>query len=150
VDNWLKPQETSVKNDKLSPQQPLQNGNINGNNGNRLKYLKIDNENVENQVISLEREKQISPKKNVTWDLKPYNYSSDVKDELLNEVSNEVRLTMEEIVNDNDEDANIFKLLKKVPTLKDTNEDKISVLQTEVKTLNSKLDLILELLKNKN
>ena len=147
TDNWLKPQETSVKNDKLTPQQPLQNGNINGNNS-RLKYLKIDNENVENQVISLEREKQMSPKKNVTWDLKPYNYSSDVKDELLNEV----RLTMEEIVNenDNDEDANIFKLLKKVPTLKDTNEDKITILQTEVKTLNNKLDLILELLKNKN
>ena len=154
TDNWLKPQETSVKNDKLTPQQPLQNGNINGNNS-RLKYLKIDNENVENQVISLEREKQMSPKKNVTWDLKPYNYSSDVKDELLNEVSNEVRLTMEEIVNDNDnindEDANIFKLLKKVPNVKsDTNDNKISVLQAEVKTLNSKLDLILELLKNKN
>ena len=145
VDNWLKPQETSVKNDKLTP-QPIQNGN----NSNRLKYLKTDNENVENQVISLDREKQMSPKKNVTWDLKPYNYSSDVKDELLNEVSNEVRLTMEEIINDNEEDANIFKLLKKVPTLKDTNEDKIAILQTEVKTLNNKLDLILELLKNKN
>ena len=155
VDNWLKPQETSVKNDKLSPQaQPLQNGNINGNNS-RLKYIKTDNENVENQVISLDREKQMSPKKNVTWDLKPYNYSADVKDDLLNEVSNEVRLTMEEIVNDNDnindEDANIFKLLKKVPNVKsDTNDNKISVLQAEVKTLNSKLDLILELLKNKN
>jgi len=152
TDNWLKPQETSVKNDKITPQQPIQNGNINGNNS-RLKYIKVDNENVENQVISLDREKQISPKKNVTWDLKPYNYSSDVKDELLNEVSNEVRLTMEEIINDNDndEDANIFKLLKKVPTVKsETNEDKIAVLQTEVKTLNSKLDLILELLKNKN
>jgi hypothetical protein len=160
TDNWLKPQETSVKNDKLSPQaQNIQNGNINGNiNGNnsRLKYLKIDNENVENQVISLDREKQISPKKNVTWDLKPYNYSSDVKDELLNEVSNEVRLTMEEISeNDNEEDANIFKLLKKVPsksetTVKSENDSKIAILQTEVKTLNSKLDLILELLKNKN
>ena len=62
---------------------------------------------------------------------------------------------MEEIVNDNDnindEDANIFKLLKKVPNVKsDTNDNKISVLQAEVKTLNSKLDLILELLKNKN
>ena len=150
TDNWLKPQETSVKNDKLTPQQPIQNGNINGNNS-RLKYLKIDNENVENQVISLEREKQISPKKNVTWDLKPYNYSSDVKDELLNEV----RLTMEEISepdndNINDEDANIFKLLKKVPLVKDTNDNKIAVLQADVKTLNSKLDLILELLKNKN
>jgi hypothetical protein len=157
TDNWLKPQETSVKNDKLTPQsQNIQNGNINGNiNGNnsRLKYLKTDNENVENQVISLDREKQMSPKKNVTWDLKPYNYSSDVKDELLNEISNEVRLTMEEIVNDNDnnEDANIFKLLKKVPNVKsETNDNKISVLQAEVKTLNNKLDLILELLKNKN
>ena len=149
TDNWLKPQETSVKNDKLTPQaQNIQNGNINGNNS-RLKYLKTDNENVENQVISLDREKQMSPKKNVTWDLKPYNYSSDVKDELLNEV----RLTMEEIVNDNDnnEDANIFKLLKKVPNVKsDTNDNKIEILQSEVKTLNSKLDLILELLKNKN
>jgi hypothetical protein len=154
TDNWLKPQETSVKNDKLSPQpQNIQNGNINGNNS-RLKYLKIDNENIENQVISLDREKQMSPKKNVTWDLKPYNYSPDVKDELLNEVSNEVRLTMEEIseneTDNNEEDANIFKLLKKVPLVKDTNDNKISVLQAEVKTLNSKLDLILELLKNKN
>ena len=143
TDNWLKPQETSVKNDKLTPQPQ-------SNNGNRLKYLKIDNENVENQVISLDREKQISPKKNVTWDLKPYNYSSDVKDDLLNEV----KLTMEEIVDNNDnvneEDANIFKLLKKVPLVKDTNDNKIEILQTEVKTLNSKLDLILELLKNKN
>jgi hypothetical protein len=144
TDNWLKPQETSVKNDKLTPQQPIQNGS-------RLKYIKTDNENVENQVISLDREKQMSPKKNVTWDLKPYNYSSDVKDELLNEV----KLTMEEIseneTDNNDEDANIFKLLKKVPTVKsETNDNKISVLQAEVKTLNSKLDLILELLKNKN
>jgi len=150
VDNWLKPQETSVKNDKLTPQQPIQNSNI---NGSRLKYIKVDNENVENQVISLDREKQMSPKKNVTWDLKPYNYSSEIKDELLNEVSNEVRLTMEEIINDNEEDANIFKLLKKVPTVKSDkseNDNKIAVLQAEVKTLNSKLDLILELLKNKN
>jgi len=133
----------------LTPQQPIQNGKRNGNNS-RLKYIKTDNENVENQVISLDREKQMSPKKNVTWDLKPYNYSPEGKDELLNQV----KLTMEEIVNDddniNDEDANIFKLLKKVPIVKETNEDKIAILQTEVKSLNNKLDLILELLKNKN
>ena len=61
----------------------------------------------------------MSPKKNVTWDLKPYNYSSDVKDDLLNEV----KLTMEEIVDNNDnvneEDANIFKLLKKESSCED-------------------------------
>lgn len=156
TDNWLKPQETSVKNDKFTPQQPIQNGNINGNNGNRLKYIKTDNENVENQVISLDREKQISPKKNVTWDLKPYNFNEG-KDEVKDELLNEIKLTMEEVLNESDndnEDANIFKLLKKVKsetTVKNvTNEDKIALLQTEVKTLNSKLDLILELLKNKN
>ena len=149
TDNWLKPQETSVKNDKFTPQQPIQNGN-------RLKYIKTDNENVENQVISLDREKQISPKKNVTWDLKPYNFNEG-KDEVKDELLNEIKLTMEEVLNESDndnEDANIFKLLKKVKsetTVKNvTNEDKIALLQTEVKTLNSKLDLILELLKNKN
>jgi hypothetical protein len=50
-------------------------------------------------------------------------------------------------------------MLKKVPTVKSEttvksekseNDNKIAVLQAEVKTLNSKLDLILELLKNKN
>ena len=152
TDNWLTPQETSVKSDKLT--QPI-------NNNSRLKYIKIDNDNVENEVITLnKRENVTSPKKNVTWDLKPYNYSNEIKDVLSNEVSsevcNEVRLTMEEIVNDdNEEDANIFKLLKKIDksettVIKDATDNKISILQNEVKSLNSKLDLILELLKNKH
>jgi hypothetical protein len=158
TDNWLKSQETSVKNDKMNPQlSNIKNGNTNVNNSinvnnSRLKYLKIDNnlEN-ENQIISLEKEKQMSPKKNVTWDL-----TNEVRE-------NEVMLKMEEIVEE-DSDANIFKLLKKVPTLettvkdttvkdttvKDTNDNKIAILQNEVKSLNNKLDLILELLKNKN
>jgi hypothetical protein len=69
---------------------------------------------------------------------------------------------MEEVFdnNENEEDANIFKLLKKVPivkdttvkdtTVKETNDNKITILQNEVKSLNNKLDMILELLKNKN
>jgi hypothetical protein len=151
TDNWLKPQETSVKSDKLTPQpQP--------NNNNRLKYIKIDNDNVENQVISLnKRENVSSPKKSVTWDLNPYNYSNEIKDVLSNEVCKEVRLTMEEILDDNndEEDANIFKLLKKIDksettVIKDATDNKIAFLQNEVKSLNSKVDLILELLKNKN
>ena len=153
TDNWLKSQETSVKNDKMNPQL----SNINGNNVNnsinvnnsRLKYIKIDNDNLENQIISLEREKQMSPKKNVTWDL-----TNEVRE-------NEVMLKMEEIINDDneeDDDTNIFKLLKRVPIVKSetsvksetTNDNKIAILQNDVKLLNNKLDLILELLKNKN
>ena len=115
TDNWLKSQETSVKNDKMNPQLSNINGNnvnnsINNTNVNnsRLKYIKIDNDNLENQIISLEREKQMSPKKNVTWDL-----TNEVRE-------NEVMLKMEEIVEE-DSDANIFKLLKKVPITKTVN-----------------------------
>ena len=166
VDNWLTPQETSVKADKLTPQQ-----NVNGinNNSSKLKYIKTDNEHLENQVIGLDKRENVSsPKKNVTWDLKPYNYSNELISEVKKneEVLNEVKLTMEELFNDNEEDTNIFKLLKKVPLIKSEtndksendksendkseNDNKIAVLQTEVKRLNNKLDLILELLKNKN
>ena len=94
----------------------------------------------------MEREKQVSPKKNVTWDLTNEVKVNEVRENEVRE--NEVKLKMEEIVEE-DDDANIFKLLKKVPTL-ETNDNKITVLQNEVKSLNNKLDLILELLKNKN
>ena len=103
----------------------------------------------------------MSPKKNVTWDL-----TNEVRE-------NEVMLKMEEIINDDneeDDDANIFKLLKRVPIVKSetsvksettvksetsvksetTNDNKIAILQNDVKLLNNKIDLILELLKNKN
>ena len=43
-----------------------------------------------------------------------------------------------------------MKRSKSETTVKSENDSKIAILQTEVKTLNSKLDLILELLKNKN
>ena len=100
----------------------------------------------------------MSPKKNVTWDLKPYNYSNEFgkENDVLNEIK-EVQLTMEEIEKDDnissDNDTNIFKLLKRVPLEKDkepnvrSTEDKITLLQNEVKILNNKLDLILELFK---
>ena len=157
VDNWLKPQETSVKTDKLS--QPIQNnnGNNNGNNnsiinnnGNKLKYIKIDNSDVDNsiyqnQVIDLGNKEQESPKKNVTWGKNEVYRKNE---------ANGIKLEMEEIEkdndNDNDNDNNIFKLFKKIPSKQETTEEKISVLQQDVKNLNSKLDMILELLKNNN
>lgn len=93
-------------------------------NESRYKYLNIDNQ------------EQISPKKSVTWE-------------------NNVDITDTEL------EENIFKKLKKVrpPEIEtnmslsfaeknnyDNNDDKIKELQTEVKTLNSKLDMIIKLL----
>lgn len=151
ADNWLKPKETSVKSEKIT--QPIQQGN-----NSRLKYIKTDDNdsNFQNQIISLDNKEQMSPKKNVTWDLKPYNYSNEFgkENDVLNEIK-EIQLTMEELDKDDnissDNDTNIFKLLKRVPLEKDKEptEDKITLLQNEVKILNNKLDLILELFKNK-
>jgi sulfur relay (sulfurtransferase) DsrC/TusE family protein len=143
VDNWLKSQETSVKTDKFV--QPIQN-----NNGNKLKYIKIDNSELDNsiyqnQVIDLGNKEQESPKKNVTWGKNEFYNKNE---------ANGIKLEMEEIEkdndNDNDNDNNIFKLFKKIPSKQETTEEKISVLQQDVKNLNNKIDMIFELLKNNN
>ena len=50
ADSWLKPQETSLKSEKPTTiNKPIINSN--SNNQNKLKYIKIDNENIENNVI---------------------------------------------------------------------------------------------------
>jgi len=118
--------------------------NNNGNNGNKLKYIKIDNSDIDNsiyqnQVIDLGNKEQESPKKNVTWGKNEFYNKNE---------ANEIKLEMEEIEKDNDNDNNIFKLFKKIPNKQETTEDKISVLQQDVKNLNNKLDMILDLLKN--
>jgi hypothetical protein len=137
VDNWLKPHETSVKTDKFIQNNSINNSN---NNGNKLKYIKIDSLDIDdsiyqNQVIDLGNKEQESPKKNVTWGKNEFYDKNE---------ANEIRLEMEEIEKDNDND--IFKLFKKIPSKQETTEDKILVLQQDVKKLNNKLDIILELL----
>lgn len=114
-DSWLKPQETSIQNEKLQKPQSKENKNVN-NNGNRLKYIKI-----ENDEISLTNE----PKKNVSWD---QNLTTDIQS----------------IENNDIEGINIFNKLKKTE-----QKDRIQILEDEVKFLNSKIDMILDLLNKK-
>jgi hypothetical protein len=123
-DNWLKPQETSVKNEKINLKEEFQPV------GNRLKYLNIDNQTL-----------NTSPKKSVTWGNNTETSESDFEENIFKklkkvqqpemELANNINLTFEELNNN------------------DTNEDKIRVLQSEVKTLHSKLDMIIDLLKKK-
>jgi hypothetical protein len=150
VDNWLKSQETSVKSDKIIQPQVNNKNNTTNNTNNRIKHIKIenadiDNSNYQNQIIDLSKREQESPKKNVTWG----------KNEIWskNEI-NEIKLEMEEIEKEDTND-NIFKLFKRIPLPvteekknNQTNEDKISILQNDMKNLNNKVDIILELLKN--
>ena len=130
-DNWLKPQETSVKSEKITkgPQQIKESQQI---NESRFKYLNMD---IQQQSLT---------KKNVTWGNNTDTSDSEIEENLFKklkkvpkpeiEFDNNISLSFEEI--NNNESSN-----------NSNNDDKIRELQSEVKTLNSKLDLIIELLK---
>jgi hypothetical protein len=146
ADNWLKPQETSVKTDKI-----IQQINTNNITNNKIKHIKIENADTEtnyqrqNQIINLDKREQDSPKKNVSWGKNEFYNKNE---------ANEIKLEIEEIEKEDTSD-NIFKLFKRVPIPiseqkenNQTTEDKITILQQDVKNLNNKLDTILELLKN--
>ena len=122
-DNWLKPQETSVKSEKITkePQQI---------NESRFKYLNAD------------IQQQSPTKKNVTWGNNTDTSDSEIEENLFKklkrvkqpetEFDNNISLSYEEINNNA------------------SNEDKIRELQSEVKQLNSKLDVIINLLQKNN
>jgi hypothetical protein len=120
-DSWLKPQETSIKSEKITKEiQPI--------NESRFRYLNVDSV------------QQSPTKKNVTW-----GNNTETSDSELEE--------------------NLFKKLKKIPHVEsefdnislnieefnnnENNNDKIRELQSEVKTLNTKLDMIINLLQKK-
>jgi hypothetical protein len=130
ADSWLKPQETSLKSEKITPQ--------NKQNPNSLKYIKIDNENIENTIIKKDII-DLGPKKQISWE-----------DENIN-------LQIIEEENKVDED-DIFKKLKKI-TPQNVNSsnaninaninNRMNILEDKLEGLNSKVDLILRLLSEK-
>jgi hypothetical protein len=129
ADTWLKPQETSLKNEKpLLINKP--NTNANSNNQNKIKYIKIENENIENAVIKKDII-DLTQKKHITWE-----------DENIN---------LKIIENESDDD-NIFRKLKKITPQRDdlSNNNNIinrlNILEDKLEALNSKMDLIINLL----
>jgi len=121
-DSWLKSQETSVKSEKMSKEsQPI--------NESRFKYLNMDNQ-------------ESSPtKKSVTWGNNTETSDSEFEENIFKKLKkvqkpemdfDNISLNIEELNNN------------------ESNEDKIRVLQLEVRTLSSKLDMIINLLKKNN
>jgi hypothetical protein len=99
-DNWLKPQETSIKNEKLQNPLKQENSNISVTNTNsKLKYLKIENEEISFNTFE--------PKRSVSWGV------NAIKEFEENEIIN----------NDSLIEQNIFKKLKRVEPKQDNNED---------------------------
>lgn len=130
IDNWLKPQETSLKSEKFMPQKDEQS-----NNYSRFKFLN-------------DLEPEISPKdkKNVSFsnieEIKTYNVDDEEDDNIfakLKKVKNK----------ENKEDNNITLEIHEPTIFENNNEDRIAKLERNVNSLNEKLDKIFQLLTNK-
>ena len=129
-DNWLKPQETSIKSEKMTkePQQIKESQQI---NESRFKYLNMDNQ-----------QQQSPTKKNVTWGNNTDTSDSEIEENLFKKLK---KIKQPEIEFENNISLSFEEINNNV-----NNDDKIRELQSEVKTLNSKLDMIIELLKKNN
>jgi hypothetical protein len=135
VDNWLKPQETSLKNEKLMKTE-LETDNSN----NKFNYLN-----------SLDSNLSKNNKKNVTFHNEDQIKTFNVETEQI-------------LFEDDDDDSNLFSKLKKVkkqdnivlqihePTINEPiiNEDRIAKLERNLTNLNDKMDKILDLLSRIN
>ena len=126
VNNWLKPQDTSVKSEKFVPQNKEEQ-EPQSRQSNRFKFLNME-------------EEKSPTKKNVSW-----GENTDVPSF------------------DNEETDDIFKKLKRVNKNQEKEQEnpikltfsensdtqRISNLENEMKNLNNKMDSILELLRGK-
>ena len=122
-DSWLKPQETSVKTEKkIKESQPT--------NESRFKYLNMNSQ------------EQSTTKKSVTWGNNTDTTDSELEESIFKKLK---KVKQPEI----EFDSNISLSFEEI-TDNVSNEDKIKELQSEVKTLHSKLDMIIELLKKNN
>ena len=123
TNNWLKPQETSLKNEKLTPQKV---NDEKEQNYSRFKFLNVE---------EVESNKIISPsKKNVTWS------DNEEFDEVEENIFNKLKK-----VNKNDEPAN--NVVLSFEENENANENRIIKLENEIKSMNSKIDMILNILK---
>ena len=115
VNNWLKPQETSIKTEKFTQDNNLLKKNVTWGINKEFQLSSSNLENAEENVDLIEA--------NIFSKLKKVSKKEEIIDN--------IKLTIEENTNEN------------------TNENKIIYLENEIKSINKKIDIIIELLQNK-
>ena len=126
VDNWLTPQETSLKNEKIGGIEQIQNSN-------RFKNLdEFENTNS-----------QMSPKKNVS-----FSNSNEVNFFTEDDEDNDIFSKLKKVDNQNQNQNNENHI--KFEVLENANEDRIAKLERNIGYLNEKIDKIINLLSNKS
>jgi hypothetical protein len=135
--SWLKPQETSLKAEKLPSQSNKNPLPLVQSDKNPIKYIKIDNEtNVSKNVIQkdvIDLNNNNNKKKVISW------ADERIEDERTDE------FRADEFNAEKQIETNIFSKLKTIPSKKDELAD----LKEEIKVLHQKLDLILNFMNKK-
>ncbi len=130
LDNWLKPQETSLKSEKFQGQEIKEEEK---KQYNRFKFLN---------------------------DLDPGLSATNAKKNVSFNNNDEIKTFISEPISENDEEINLFSKLKKIKTKEDNitleiqeqtfnEEERLAKLEINMTILNEKMDKILALLSNK-
>jgi len=131
VDNWLKPQETSLKTEKFTPVEQSQTYS-------RFKFL--------NQ----EEPELVKDKKNVSFSNIQEIQTFKVEDEEDDNIFSKLKKVSENKKEENRENITLQIHKPTVFENKFMDEDRIAKLEREVRNINTKMDKILELLNNRN
>lgn len=123
IDNWLKPQETSLKADKFINEDKSEESQ----NYSRFKYLN----NLENGISDVPKDKKNVSFSNIE-DIKTFNIEDEEDDNIFSK--------LKKISSKQTDNINLD--IKEY----EDNEDRISKLEREVKNVNIKIDKILEIL----
>ena len=171
--NWLNPLETSIKNEKLNhPQILIKDTKQIDNNNNDMKYIKIENEILDESVYKNQVVELNTPKKNISWANNIAEEYSDINSSYKNNETHDYQFeknigSEENVINNdrlNDDDVNLFNKLKKksiksnnTNTYENTNiqknsityneENDIKILKKEIVSMNNKINVILDILK---
>ena len=171
--NWLKPQETSVKNEKVNPlqqksniksfqqpqQQQQQQQQPPPQEHKQIRYIKIDNNDlnnaiIQNDVIDINNNdnndnndnKIMSPRKQVSWNNKNIEYENNFEDDFLKKLKTIKPSIETQFVSNNINNSNNSNNIN--------NSNEINSMKEELKTFNVKIEnltqnvnAILELLK---
>jgi len=152
ADNWLKPQNSSIRNEKAIQQKTVLNTNTNTTNG--IKYIKIDNNELkstiyQNDVIDLN-----SPnKKHISWEDEEKAKESTTElnifkkfkllPSMLTEESDNISLTIKE------EETNDTNEINDTKTKIIHMEENIKILNNKMENMNTTLIEILKVLQKK-
>jgi hypothetical protein len=142
ADSWLKPQETSVKSEKIVPLKNQKTDYIqNSHVQNSLKYIKID-ENIENTIIKNDII-DLSKQKHISWEDENISLQIVEKEEENDIIENNIFKKLKKITPEVNQEVN-----QEVNELSNMN-NRMNILEDKIEGLNNKLDLIIEILSEK-